>query len=226
MTDIAAGLNEVRDRIRSARIRAGRVDRVHLVAVTKNHPADAVEEAVRLGVEHVGENRVQEALQKQQEYKGGKVHWHMIGHLQRNKARDAVRYFDLIHSVDSERLLTEIEKQAARHEKKQDILLQFNIAEEENKYGLRLGEFDHIVRVLQDTSHVRLCGLMCMAPFYDDPELTRPVFRVAYHVFDELKKYFPAEEIKYLSMGMSNDFEVAIEEGANMVRVGTSIFGA
>lgn len=225
MTDIATGLAAVRERIQRARIRAGRVDRVHLIAVTKNHPVEKLAEAVRLGVEHVGENRVQEAISKKRAYKGKAVKWHLIGHLQRNKAAAAVQYFDLIHSVDSIRLLKELEKQAEKQNKVQEILLQFNIAEEESKYGLRLSEYDDMLAATLAAPHLKVRGLMCMAPFYEDPELTRPVFRVAYHVFDDMKKHFPAEQISYLSMGMSNDFEVAIEEGANLVRVGTAIFG-
>lgn len=225
MTDIANGLATVRERIHRARIRAGRVDRVHLIAVTKNHPLESLNEAVRQGVEHVGENRVQEGVAKRKAYTGKDITWHLIGHLQRNKAAEAVRYFDLIHSVDSLRLLQEINKQAEKQGKVQEVLLQFNIAEEESKYGLRLGEYDMIREALAETPHIRVRGLMCMAPFFEDPELARPVFRIAYHVFDDLKRYFPKEQIHYLSMGMSNDFEVAIEEGANLIRVGTSIFG-
>lgn len=225
MTDIAAGLEQVRERIRNARIRAGRVDRVELVAVTKNHPVTALAEAVSLGVEHVGENRVQEAAQKRALYTGKEPLWHLIGHLQRNKAAQAVRLFDLIQSVDSERILRAIQMQAEKTDKVQDILLQFNIAEEPQKYGLKLGDYESVLAALAEMSHVRLRGLMCMAPFTEDPETVRPVFRVAYHLYDDLRKRFPEGQIRYLSMGMSNDFEVAIEEGANLVRVGTAIFG-
>ncbi len=226
MTDIAAGLTAVRDRIRAARIRAGRVDRVELIAVTKNHPTQAVIEAAKQGVTHVGENRVQEAAEKISAYDGPPLTWHLIGHLQRNKAAQAVRLFDLIHSVDSVRILREIDKQAAKADKVQRILLQFNIAEEPSKYGLRLSEYEEILTAAADCPHVRIEGLMCMAPLAENPETVRPVFCVAYHVYDELRRRLPAGQVQYLSMGMSNDFETAIEEGANLVRVGTAIFGA
>ncbi len=226
MTDITAGLNAVRDRIRAARIRAGRADRVELIAVTKNHPLEAVVTAAEQGVEHVGENRVQEAADKIRQYNGPPLTWHLIGHLQRNKAAQAVQLFDLIHSVDSERILREIDKQAAKADKVQRILLQFNIAEEPSKYGLKLSEYEDILAVAATCPHVRIEGLMCMAPLTEQPETVRPVFCVAYHVYDELRRRLPEGQVKYLSMGMSNDVEVAIEEGANLVRVGTAIFGA
>lgn len=226
MTEIEQGLAEVQERIRQAQIRSGRMDRIRLIAVTKNHPLAALQEAVKLGVRHVGENRVQEAAEKFAAYEGEPITWHLIGHLQRNKAAEAVRIFDLIHSVDSLRILREIDKQAAKVNKLQEVLLQFNIAEEESKYGWKLAEYEEAIAAVQTCEHIRLRGMMCMAPFFDNPEDARPVFRVAYHVFDDLQRRFGREEIAYLSMGMSNDFEVAIEEGANFVRVGTSIFGA
>lgn len=225
MADVAAGLTAVRDRIRAARIRAGRVDRVELIAVTKNHPLAALIEAARQGVAHVGENRVQEAAEKIRQYDGAPLTWHLIGHLQRNKAAQAVALFDLIHSVDSVRILREIDKQAAKTDKVQRILLQFNIAEEPSKYGLKLSEYEDILTAATDCPHVRIEGLMCMAPLTDNPETIRPIFAVAYHVYDALRQRLPDGQVKYLSMGMSNDFEVAIEEGANLVRVGTAIFG-
>lgn len=226
MTDIAANLEAVRERIRNARIRSGRVDHVQLVAVTKFHPVTAVQEAVRLGVTVVGENRVQEAVQKQAEYTGAPISWHLIGHLQRNKAAQAVQYFDLIESVDSVRILEAIEKQAEKIDKVQDILLQFNIAEEPQKYGLKLSEYEDILAAVEAAPYIRLRGLMCMAPLVENPEEVRPVFRVAYNVFDDLRQRYGEGNMRYLSMGMSNDMEVAIEEGANLVRVGTAIFGS
>ena len=226
MTDIAANLEAVRERIRNARIRSGRVDHVQLVAVTKFHPAAAVQEAARLGVTVVGENRVQEAIQKQAEYTGTPISWHLIGHLQRNKAAQAVRHFDLIESVDSVRILEAIEKQAEKIDKVQDILLQFNIAEEPQKYGLKLSEYEDILAAVEAAPYIRLRGLMCMAPLVENPEEVRPVFRVAYNVFDDVRQRYGEGNMRYLSMGMSNDMEVAIEEGANLVRVGTAIFGS
>lgn len=222
---IEAALKEVRRRIDEAMARAGRVDQAMLVAVTKNHPVSAVEEAARLGVRVVGENRVQEAKEKILAYKGPALEWHLIGHLQVNKVRQAVPLFSLIHSVDSCKLLDEIERVAAKHDKVQDVLLQVNVAREASKSGMAVEEFPTVRDYANTLPHVRVRGLMCMAPFFEDPEEARPIFRVADALYEDMKQYFPAGQIKYLSMGMTHDFEVALEEGANIVRVGTAIFG-
>ncbi|MBD8975342.1 YggS family pyridoxal phosphate-dependent enzyme [Veillonella magna] len=222
---IEAALKEVRRRIDEAMARAGRVDQAMLVAVTKNHPVSAVEEAARLGVRVVGENRVQEAKEKILAYKGPALEWHLIGHLQVNKVRQAVPLFSLIHSVDSCKLLDEIERVAAKHDKVQDVLLQVNVAREASKSGMAVEEFPAVRDYANTLPHVRVRGLMCMAPFFEDPEEARPIFRVADALYEDMKQYFPAGQIKYLSMGMTHDFEVALEEGANIVRVGTAIFG-
>lgn len=218
-------LQDVQSRINAAMARAGRFDKVLLVAVTKNHPVQAVEEAAALGVVTVGENRVQEAKEKITLYQGPKLSWHLIGHLQVNKIRQAVPLFDLIHSVDSERVLDEINRVASKHEKVQDILLQVNVAREESKSGMEVEDFPRIRDYAKKLSNVRVRGLMCMAPFEEDTEKVRPVFKVANALYEDMKQYFPDGQISYLSMGMTHDFEVAIEEGANIVRVGTAIFG-
>lgn len=222
---IEESLHLVQQRMADAMRRAGRVDSALLVAVTKNHPVSAVEEVARLGVTHVGENRVQEAKEKQLTYNGPQLVWHLIGHLQVNKVRQAVPMFDLIHSVDSRKLLEEIEKVAVKHDKVQDVLLQVNVAREESKSGLSVEEFPEVRDFASTLPHVRVRGLMCMAPFYDNPEDARPIFKVANALYEDLKRFYPNGQIKYLSMGMTHDFEVALEEGANIVRVGTAIFG-
>lgn len=222
---IEAALKEVHRRMDEAMARAGRVDQAMLVAVTKNHPVSAVEEAAQLGVRVVGENRVQEAKEKILAYKGPALEWHLIGHLQVNKVRQAVPLFSLIHSVDSCKLLDEIERVAAKHDKVQDVLLQVNVAREASKSGMAVEEFPAVRDYANTLPHVRVRGLMCMAPFFEDPEEARPIFRVADALYEDMKQYFPAGQIKYLSMGMTHDFEVALEEGANIVRVGTAIFG-
>jgi pyridoxal phosphate enzyme (YggS family) len=222
---IEESLHLVQQRMADAMRRAGRVDSALLVAVTKNHPVSAVEEVARLGVIHVGENRVQEAKEKQLTYNGPQLVWHLIGHLQVNKVRQAVPMFDLIHSVDSRKLLEEIEKVAVKHDKVQDVLLQVNVAREESKSGLSVEEFPEVRDFASTLPHVRVRGLMCMAPFYDNPEDARPIFKVANALYEDMKRFYPNGQIKYLSMGMTHDFEVALEEGANIVRVGTAIFG-
>lgn len=197
-------------------------DTVTLVAVTKNHAPEVITEALSLGVECIGENRVQEAKHKKEVLPaGGK--WHLIGHLQTNKARQAVALFDLIESVDSERLLALIDEEAGRIGKIQDVLLQLNIAKEEQKTGFTKEEYLAVLEKLADFKNVRLRGLMVIAQACSDVEETRPVFAAGYRAFCKLKEIYP--EIDCLSMGMSNDYTVAIEEGANMVRVGTALFG-
>lgn len=222
---IETALQQVRDRVAAAMARAGRTDSVLLVAVTKNQPVEAVEEAASLGVSTVGENRVQEAKQKIEAYTGPQLDWHLIGHLQLNKVRQAVPLFTLIHSADSRKLLAEIDRVAAKCDKIQDILLQVNVAREESKSGMSVEDFPELRDFAGTLAHVRVRGLMCMAPFYDDPEQARPVFRIAYALYEDMKNYFPKDQICYLSMGMTHDFEIALEEGANVIRVGTAIFG-
>ena len=197
-------------------------DSVTLVAVTKNHVPEVITEALSLGVECIGENRVQEAKHKKEVLPaGGK--WHLIGHLQTNKARQAVALFDLIESVDSERLLALINDEAGRIGKVQDVLLQLNIAKEEQKTGFTKEEYLTVLEKLGEFKNIRLRGLMVIAQACSDIEETRPVFAAGYRTFCRLKETYP--EVDCLSMGMSNDYTVAIEEGANMVRVGTALFG-
>lgn len=218
-------LQDVLSRIESAKKRAHRTDEIKLVAVTKYHPLEELEEAVRLGVTAVGENRVQEMKSKFQNYKGSEIEWHLIGHLQLNKVRQVVPIASVIQSVDSEKLLAEIDRIAARENKIQSVLLQVNIAGEEQKSGIEVTEFPHIINVSKRFENVRVEGLMCMAPIADNSEEVRPIFRRGKELFEEMKAAFPEGQIRYLSMGMSDDFEVAIEEGANIVRVGSAIFG-
>lgn len=195
---------------------------VTLVAVTKNHAPEVITEALSLGVECIGENRVQEAKHKKDVLPaGGK--WHLIGHLQTNKVRQAVALFDLIESVDSERLLAIINEEAARIGKVQDVLLQLNIAKEEQKTGFSREEYLDILTKLDGYKNINVRGLMVIAQACTDVEETRPVFAAGYRCFCRLKE--ERAGIDCLSMGMSNDYTVAIEEGANMVRVGTALFG-
>ena len=198
-------------------------DAVTLVAVTKNHPASIITETLACGIKHIGENRVQEAKHKQEEI-GKEGAWHLIGHLQTNKARQAVAHFDLIESIDSEHLLAEVNKEAARIGKIQNILLQLNIAHEEQKTGFDKEEYLQILPKLGEYKNVRVRGLMVIAQQCEDVEETRIIFAAGYRAYVRLKDMSP--EIDILSMGMSNDFEIAVQEGANNVRVGTALFGA
>ena len=195
---------------------------VILVAVTKNHSPEVIAESIALGLQNIGENRVQEAKHKQEAI-GKQGLWHLIGHLQTNKARQAVAHFDLIESVDSEHLLAAVDKEAARIGKVQDILLQLNIAHEEQKSGLERDEYLALLPKLGAYKNVRLRGLMVIAQKCDDVEETRPVFAAGYRAFVRLKEQYP--QVDLLSMGMSSDYMIDIEEGANVVSVGTALFG-
>ena len=197
-------------------------DTVCLVAVTKNHPADVVTEIEALGVSNIGENRVQEAREKQ-EQSGHPGKWHLIGHLQTNKAKQAVEIFDLIESADSEHLLRTLEKEAGKQDKVMDVLLQINIAREPQKTGFLPEDYETVLSVLDDLPHIRVRGIMVIAPNTPDQTVLHSVFRQGYEYFCSLKRQ--RRDIDYLSMGMTSDYAIAVEEGANMVRVGTALFG-
>lgn len=197
-------------------------NKVTLVAVTKNHGPEVITESLGLGLTNIGENRVQEAKHKQDTL-GKEGCWHLIGHLQTNKAKQAVALFDLIESVDSLRLLEAVNKEAAKAGKVQDILLQLNIAHEEQKSGLERQEYLELLPTLANYTNIRLRGLMVIAQKCDALEETRPIFAAGYRCYCRLKEQYP--EVDILSMGMSNDYTIAIEEGANNVRVGTALFG-
>lgn len=223
---IKENIAAVQKRIADAASRVGRTDAIALVAVTKNHPVEYMKEAAAAGITDVGENRVQEALQKLEAFPENQLKWHLIGHLQTNKAKHAVEHFDLIHSVDSEHLLKAVNKEAAKIGKVQDILLQVNVAREESKFGMEVEEFPAMCELAKSLANVRVQGLMCIAPNFEHVEDVRPIFRIAHALYEDMKPKFPVGQIQYLSMGMTHDFEIAIEEGANIVRVGTAIFGA
>ena len=222
-------IQEVRAAIADARERRTHIPNDvpgELIAVTKNHPGAAMQEAIDAGITNIGENRVQEALDKA-ETLAREVKWHLIGHLQTNKVKHAVRQFDLIHSVDSLRLAREIDKAAEKFGKVQNILVQVNLAREESKFGIDREELDEMLARIDELHCVRLQGFMCIAPNYEDVEECRPLFRAMYELYQQVKECAPrTADIRYLSMGMSNDYAIAVEEGANLVRVGTAIFGA
>ena len=224
---IAEKLQEVEEKIEAAKARRTPqiTEDVELVAVTKNHDVAAMREAIDTGVTDIGENRIQEAMGKY-ETLGRQVTWHLIGHLHTNKAKQAVKYFDLIHSVDTPHLARALDKEAGKIGKVQDVLVQVNLAKEESKSGVYEEDLQPLLQLVDELPHLRLCGLMCIAPNYDDIEKCRPLFRRMREIFDGIKDIpFQTANIKYLSMGMSHDYEIAIEEGANIVRVGTAIFG-
>jgi len=226
---IAERLHEVEKIIEASRKKRTRADvnaPVTLVAVTKNHDVNAMREAIDAGAVVVGENRIQEAAGKYETLER-KVTWHLIGHLQTNKVNQAVKLFDLIHSVDSQHLLVAVNKAAEKIGKVQDILLQVNLAREESKFGIYKEDLQALVQQADELANVHLCGLMCIAPNYEAVEDCRPLFHEMYDIFTSAQRQsLPNSDLKILSMGMTNDYHIAVEEGANMVRVGTAIFGA
>ena len=216
--DIARNIEEVRERIAHAAARAGRSPgEVTIIAITKYVDESAIQQAVEAGIEHFGENRVQEAQRKILRLPGSGLcpTWHMIGHLQRNKIQTALKIFDIIHSIDSIRLAQSISAQA---ERVVPVLLQVNVAEEMTKGGFQRNELQEAVAEISRLPNMSIKGLMTIAPMVDKPEEVRPVFR-------ELRELCDSFGMEHLSMGMSSDFEIAVEEGATMVRLGRIIFG-
>lgn len=220
-------LEEVEERIQEACRRAGR-DRseVTLIAVSKTKPAEVLKEAYDLGIRVFGENKVQELTEKY-EVLPKDIRWHMIGHLQTNKVKYIADKVELIHSVDSLKLAETIEKEAAKRHRTIDILVEVNVAEEESKFGLKVEEVIPFIVKVAGFSHINVRGLMTIAPFVENPEKNRSVFADLRKLsVDITEKNIDNVNVSILSMGMTNDYEVAIEEGATMVRVGTGIFGA
>lgn len=217
MGDIKSNLEKVRGNL---------TDDVLLVAVTKTHSVSEINEAIDNGVTDIGENKVQEILDKYDSVKP--VRCHMIGHLQTNKVKYIIDKVDLIHSVDSLKLAKEISKRATEHGKTMDILLQINIAGEESKFGVSPDESkDLLLSILNDCPALKIKGLMTVAPFAENPESVRSVFARAKKMYEEFALINHARlDFEYLSMGMTHDYTVAIEEGSNLVRVGTAIFGS
>jgi pyridoxal phosphate enzyme (YggS family) len=225
--DIPKRLAEVRDRIANAAGRAGRnPDDVRLIAVSKTHPIEAVRAAADAGQIDFGENKVQEALQKIAQSTDNRLRWHLIGHLQSNKARKAAGTVGAIHAIDSIDLLRRVDQAAADVGRTVDVLIQVDLALEDTKHGAPAGDVPAIVAAAEACTAAKLKGLMLLPPLAENPEDARPWFRRLRDLRDELvANGADAGRLHELSMGMSHDFEVAIAEGATMVRVGTAIFG-
>lgn len=220
-------LEEVEHRIEEACRRAGRKrEEVTLIAVSKTKPVEILQEAYDLGIRVFGENKVQELTEKYEALPKD-IRWHMIGHLQTNKVKYIADKVELIHSVDSLKLAETIEKEAAKHGRTIDILVEVNVAEEESKFGLRMEEVIPFIKKIAGFPHINVRGLMTIAPFVENPDKNRSVFADLRKLsVDIMEKNIDNVNVSILSMGMTNDYEVAIEEGATMVRVGTGIFGA
>lgn len=223
---IKENIDQIIARKEQITVEAGRkAGEVLLVAVTKTRTADEINEAINAGITDIGENKVQEILDKYDQVKP--VRWHMIGHLQTNKVKYIIDKVSLIHSVDSIKLAEEIDRRARQHGINMDILIQVNAAREESKFGITTEETESLLNeILENCPNVRIRGLMCIAPFEEDPEDTRAVFRKVKTLYDKYSAIAHERlDFKYLSMGMSHDFEAAIFEGSNIIRIGTAIFG-
>lgn len=223
MSDIVENIRKINARIETSAKKTGRaLQDITLVAVSKTVPAERINEAVSAGIDHIGENRVQEAREKFPLITKP-VTKHMIGHLQKNKVKYAVKLFDMIQSVDTLELAMEINK---RTEKPIPVLIEVNTSGEESKYGCMPGEALTLLKAVSKLEQLRVKGFMTIALFSDEIEKVRPCFRLLKNIFDNAQvQHIPNSDISILSMGMSADFETAIEEGANMVRIGTAIFG-
>ncbi|KUO75671.1 MAG: hypothetical protein APF77_14215 [Clostridia bacterium BRH_c25] len=227
MQEIRDNITNISHNIRDICIRTGKdPDSITIIAVTKTIDPDRINYAVECGIQNIGENKVQEIMAKYENIEGN-VKWHLIGHLQTNKVKYIIDKVELIHSVDSISLAEEISRRAEKAGLVRNVLVQVNVAQEDTKFGIDYEETESFVKQLSQLSGIRVKGLMTIAPYYEDTELVRPVFRRLKEKYDSLAEADIINvEMKYLSMGMTNDYKVAIEEGSNMVRVGTGIFGA
>ncbi len=226
MTEIQDKIRKINDRISEAALRAGRTaEDIKLIAVTKTHPVERIREAIEGGLNYFGENRVQEAAEKIP-LLSGVSEWHLVGHLQRNKVKKALELFDCIHSVDSERLAVEISTRAQERGRRIPCLVEVNTSGEDSKYGVQPGRTVGLCEKISTLEGIELTGLMTIGPFTGDPEDARPCFQLLRRLKEEaVRSGQPAERFRQLSMGMTSDFEIAIEEGATMVRIGSALFG-
>lgn len=222
---------KVKERISSICYKVNRdPNSITIVAVSKGKNIEQIKEVVCAGITNIGENRVQEALIKYNElrttnYDFRAVRWHMVGHLQTNKVKETIRIFDLIHSVDSLHLASEINKRSGVINKSQDILIQVNCSYETTKFGLKPNEVVEVIKKLSEFKNIDIKGLMTIAPLVDNPQKTRPYFRMLKDLRDKINELSVVSgQLSVLSMGMTDDFEIAIEEGSNMVRLGRVIF--
>jgi len=227
---ISENLSTVREKINNSAIKADRnPDEIKLVAVTKTIELPRIIEAIEAGVTILGENRVQEAQKKvtsdELRVMSNRIQWHLVGSLQKNKVKTAVHLFDLIHTIDSISLAEEVNKQSEKIGKQQRVLIQIKLAGEETKHGVLEKDLIELLEKVAKMDNLKLEGLMTMPPFFEDTEKTRPFFKRLREIRDNINKLqVTSYKLRDLSMGMSNDFEVAIEEGATMVRIGTAIF--
>ncbi len=228
MTTIKDNLETINRQIKDIAVKCGRsCEDIILIAVSKRKSIEAIQEAIQAGANHFGENYIQEAIEKIEHIGKDNICWHFIGHLQSNKARFAVNYFDYIHTVDTLKLAKEIDKQAEKINKIQKIFLQINIGKENSKSGADPENAVEIATQINKFENISLQGLMGMPPFFDDSKKVRPYFSDMVQIKEKIDAcHLQNICLTHLSMGMSGDYKVAIQEGSTMVRVGTSIFGS
>ncbi len=223
--NIEKNLEDIKKEIKNALESSPKQDNeVTIIGVTKTINIEKIQELVNLGIKNLGENKVQELLEKYDKIKGD-VNWHFIGHLQTNKVKYIIDKVEMIHSVDSLRLVKEIDKQAKKHNKVMDILVQVNIGDESSKFGIQLAGVDKFIKTVQTFDNVNIKGLMCIAPYTNDVDCLRNLFSNLFKKYIDIFTNKVDNRDSHLSMGMSNDYKIAIKEGSNMVRLGTSIFG-
>ena len=222
---IQENLKKIREKNELACKKAKRSsEEITIVAVTKQVSIDQIREVLKLGIKDIGENRIQEAVLKHNAIGSVGIKWHLVGHLQTNKVKEAVKIFDLIHSVDSIRVAEEIDKQASNINKIQDILVQVNASLEASKFGIKPQEAIEIIKEIAKLKNLNIKGLMTVAPIVDNPEQARPYFRMLRELKDRINQ-LTNNQLTILSMGMTDDYQVAIEEAATMIRLGRAIFG-
>lgn len=226
MISVRNNIEHIRERIAEAALRSGRnPEDVKLMAVTKTVDDERIMEAIQCGVDIIGENYVQEAKRKIEKM-GHSIEWHLIGHLQSNKAKYAVRFFDMVHSVDRMGLARELDRRSAMNDRVMPVLIEVNISGEETKSGVPRGEVIPLIREVAELEHLAVRGLMTLPAWFDNPEDARPSFAGLRELRDMIvDANIPGVEMRELSMGMTDDFEVAIEEGATIVRIGRALFG-
>lgn len=227
MPTIKNNFDKIQKKITDTALACGRhPDTIHLIAVSKKKSVETILKGIDAGARHFGENYIQEAVEKIDRIKNNDIYWHFIGHLQSNKAKVAVQYFEYIHTVDTIKLAKAIHQQAKKIDKIQKLLIQVNISEEKTKSGTGVKEVIDLVNQINTFENLSLQGLMCMPPYFSNPENARIYFKQLFEIKEKiLSQKLDTISMEHLSMGMSNDFKVAIEEGATMVRIGTSLFG-
>ena len=225
---IRENIDDIMKRVENTCKKIGRAPKdITVIAVSKTVDSERAKEAVEAGINNLGENRVQELIKKYDELKDIDIKWHMIGHLQKNKVKYILDKTVLIHSVESLSLAEEINKRAGKNNLIANVLIELNIGEEESKFGINEENVYDFIVSMEQFENIRVLGLMTVAPFCENPEDVRWVFKTMKNIYDKISTMnLKNTEMKYLSMGMTNDFEIAIEEGSNIIRIGTAIFGA